>query len=265
MDKGTTTWSVGQLAERAGVSVRTLQYYDRIGLLKATLSDGGRRTYTSESLLKLQQILFLKSCGFPLDAIGGSILHPKTPEDLSEVFLRQRRLLQRQVEQLKEMLAALDGLIAQLRQGQDLSPERLFAILELMRRGDQLAFAVRYFDDAQLRGLADRFASPDANGAFMDRVRDVVAEMQALYGRGVDPAGPEGQALAARWWDMVTTFAGGDRDLLRAMFKVGENLEGWPSESSGLREAVEHFLGEALSVYFQREGIEIPESGVSGT
>ena len=55
---------VGELAKKTGVTVRTLQYYDRVGLLKPTLSEGGRRMYSRDDILKLQQILFLKSLGF---------------------------------------------------------------------------------------------------------------------------------------------------------------------------------------------------------
>lgn len=49
-------FSVGELAKKAGVTVRTLQYYDKIGLLKSTINEGGRRMYTQDDILKLQQI-----------------------------------------------------------------------------------------------------------------------------------------------------------------------------------------------------------------
>ena len=62
--------TVGKLAERMGVTVRTLQYYDREGLLSPTAeSGGGRRLYTDKDMIQLHQILSLKSLGFSLDDI----------------------------------------------------------------------------------------------------------------------------------------------------------------------------------------------------
>ena len=54
-------YTIGDLAKKAGVTVRTLQFYDRSGLLKSTLSAGGRRMFGRDDVLRLSQILFLKS------------------------------------------------------------------------------------------------------------------------------------------------------------------------------------------------------------
>jgi ABC-2 type transport system permease protein len=86
-------FTVGELAEMVGVSVRTLQYYDGAGLLKATFSEGGRRMYGQKDLLKLQQILFLKSLGFPLQKIKDNILQNDDPGTLIKLFSQQRDIM----------------------------------------------------------------------------------------------------------------------------------------------------------------------------
>lgn len=59
-------YQTGQFAKLAGVSVRTLRYYDQVGLLKPTAySPAGHRLYTDQDLLQLQRILALKFLGFP--------------------------------------------------------------------------------------------------------------------------------------------------------------------------------------------------------
>lgn len=61
-------FTVGELAKRCGVTVRTLQFYDQNGLLTPSrYSEGGRRLYGIDDLLRLQQILFYKGFGFPLE------------------------------------------------------------------------------------------------------------------------------------------------------------------------------------------------------
>ena len=64
--------TVGEVAKKMGVTVRTLQYYDKEGLLSPSAeSDGGRRLYTDKDLVMLNQIISLKSLGFSLDDIKG--------------------------------------------------------------------------------------------------------------------------------------------------------------------------------------------------
>lgn len=59
--------TVGEIAEKADVTVWKLQHYDREGLLSpSATSEGGRRLYTDKDILKLHQILSLKHLGFPL-------------------------------------------------------------------------------------------------------------------------------------------------------------------------------------------------------
>ena len=66
--------TVGEVAKKMGVTVRTLQYYDKEGLLSPSAeSDGGRRLYTDKDLVMLNQIISLKSLGFSLDDIKGRL------------------------------------------------------------------------------------------------------------------------------------------------------------------------------------------------
>ena len=62
--------TVGEVAKKMGVTVRTLQYYDKEGLFSPSgKSEGGRRLYTDKDLVRLHQILSLKSLGFSLEDI----------------------------------------------------------------------------------------------------------------------------------------------------------------------------------------------------
>ena len=66
--------TVGEVAKKMGVTVRTLQYYDKERLLSPSAeSDGGRRLYTDKDLVMLNQIISLKSLGFSLEDIKGRL------------------------------------------------------------------------------------------------------------------------------------------------------------------------------------------------
>ena len=62
--------TVGEVAKKMNVTVRTLQHYDKEGLLSpSSISEGGRRLYTDQDIVKLHQILSLKHLGFSLNDI----------------------------------------------------------------------------------------------------------------------------------------------------------------------------------------------------
>ena len=79
--------TVGELAGKMGTTVRTLQYYDREGLLSpSSESEGGRRLYTYKDMIRLHQIQALKSLGFSLGDIKNRLISLDTPEEVAEAF-----------------------------------------------------------------------------------------------------------------------------------------------------------------------------------
>jgi len=89
-----TTYTTGELARLAGVSVRTLQYYDQKNVLKPTaVSDGGRRIYTENDYEQLKLILLLKSLGLKLAAIQEIRTSDNAQEVLSLLLAEQAKRL----------------------------------------------------------------------------------------------------------------------------------------------------------------------------
>ena len=86
--------SVGELAKKMGVTVRTLQYYDTIGLLQpASFSEGGRRMYGSQEMVLLHQIRALKHLGFSLDQIKEMRSNLDSPQELAQTLKKQRKII----------------------------------------------------------------------------------------------------------------------------------------------------------------------------
>ena len=106
-------YTVKQLAKIAGISVRTLHYYDEIGLLKpSTRSASCYRQYGESDLLRLQQILFFKELNFPLEKIGRILDDPDF--DQVEALQIHRHWLQQQSERLGVLLQTIDKTILKL-------------------------------------------------------------------------------------------------------------------------------------------------------
>ncbi len=99
---------IKEFAELAGVSVRTLHYYDEIGLLRPADVDGatGYRFYDEQSLLRMQEILFYRELDFSLKSIGEILSSPDY--DKTKALKEQKHLLKLKKERLERLISAID-------------------------------------------------------------------------------------------------------------------------------------------------------------
>ena len=110
----TQTYTIKQLADMASVTTRTLRYYDQIGLLvPASTGGNGYRYYDRESLLRLQQILFLRELDVPLKEIRGLLSQPDL--DLQVVLCRHRTALDGRRKRMQKLIETIDHTIANLK------------------------------------------------------------------------------------------------------------------------------------------------------
>ena len=102
---------IKEFAEFTGVSVRTLHYYDEIGLLKPAFIDkrNGYRFYDEKSLLRMQEILFYRELDFSLQSIGEILSSPNY--DKNKALKEQKHLLTLKKERLERLISAIDGAV----------------------------------------------------------------------------------------------------------------------------------------------------------
>ena len=192
--KSSSALKVAAVARRSGVSVRTLHYYEEIGLLKPsgrTLS--GHRLYTPEDIQRLQQIRSLQQIGLSLAAIGDCLTEGRTDarqviRDHLATIEEQRSALERLEKQLRQLARQLEcgGL------GDAQTTESLLNALELITMYE------KYFTPEQQKRLEAHSASGE------EVVSPIVQELEAARQRGVPPSDQEAQRLWQR-------FSGGSR------------------------------------------------------
>jgi DNA-binding transcriptional MerR regulator len=103
----TSAWSVGDVARLAGVTVRTLHHYDRIGLLRpAVRSAAGYRGYDHDDLVRLQRILAYRELGFGLDDVAALLDDPDA--DPITRLRHQHGLVLERMERLAQIAAVLE-------------------------------------------------------------------------------------------------------------------------------------------------------------
>ncbi|HVG56949.1 MAG TPA: MerR family transcriptional regulator [Hyalangium sp.] len=119
--------TVSQVARLAGVSVRTLHHYDEIGLLVPSgRSEAGYRLYEQPDLQRLQQVLFFKELGFPLEEIARIVGDPAF--DLRAALLMQRRLLTERASRVQALIRAVDAALDSLETGTAMTKEEMFEV-----------------------------------------------------------------------------------------------------------------------------------------
>ena len=131
--------TIGELAQKMDVTVRTLQYYDREGLLKpAAISKGGRRLYSTKDIVKLHQILSFKYLGFSLVEIKTKLFNLDTPQEVAAILNQQKSVIQEQIANLSEALEATIALSREVQEMNTVDFKKYAEIIELLRLGKNI-------------------------------------------------------------------------------------------------------------------------------
>ncbi|MEU9756905.1 MerR family transcriptional regulator [Streptomyces althioticus] len=204
------SYSVGQVAAFAGVTVRTLHHYDKAGLLSPSdRSRAGYRLYGEADLVRLQQILFYRELGFPLDEIASLLENPQA-NALERLQDRLRRLNE-EIARLRRLAEVAERAIEVQRTGVPLTPEERFEVF-----GD-VAFDLSYATEAELKwahsdGQREAMARADAHTKedwrrLMGEAAAWRAELLAAFDEGEPSRGGRAMDLAeehrlhiARWF-----------------------------------------------------------------
>ena len=212
---------VGELAKRTGVSVRTLHYYDEIGLLApAQRSEAGYRLYVAEDVVRLQQIKSLRQVGFTLEEIREWLDRPGfSPQHVIGLHINR---LREQIALQRQLCERLEALVSGLRRAEaEISVEEFIQAIEVM------SMVEKYYTPEQLVWLKER-----ANQIGQARIREVeaewpvlMAEVRAEMEKGTDPASERVQALAKRWTGLMHEFTGGNPEIENAAGRMWQSEE----------------------------------------
>ena len=189
---------IREFAAFTGVSVRTLHYYDEIGLLRPARVDKatGYRFYDEASLLRMQEILFYRELDFSLKSISEILSAPNY--DKAKALQEQKQLLQLKKERLERLIAAIDNAV----KGEN-----------VMKAFDNSEFET-YKAEAQAKwGHTEAYQehAQKTKGYGKDKWNGLVADMDAIFGefascmqKGSEPGSQEAQALVKKLQDHIT-------------------------------------------------------------
>lgn len=253
--------TVGALAEKLKTTVRTLQYYDKVGLLiPSGKSEGGRRLYNDRDMVRLHQILSLKSLGFSLEEIREELILLESPEEVAGVLARQAEAIRRQIALLQINLADLLALRQEVLAMKTVDFEKYAAIITNLQIKNQDYWLIKYMDDDTLESFKHHMDLDQAK-ILTAEYNDLMAQASLYQRGGVDPAGTEGQRFAAAFWSMTQRFTRGDPSMLERLIEMGGRMESGEVEGPVGFDPVDFakvaaFIGKALDHYLGALGID---------
>ena len=236
-----------EFAKLAGVTVRALHHYDRLGLLRPRQrSRAGYRLYERRDLGRLEQIVVLKFLGMPLKQIRGLL---EKESGLPLALRRQQAVLREKRRQLDQAIAAIDNAQAACGSGREPDWKLFQYIIQEIAMQNSMDWSKKYYSPEAQGKVEERkkLWSPELQERVSREWAELLAEVEASLGE--DPAGAKAQALAARWRKLVEGFTGGDPEIQRGLNRMWADQDNWPvsaRQSFVIKPAVQEFIVRAL-------------------
>ena len=246
--------TVGEVAKKMDVTVRTLQHYDKEGLLSpSATSGGGRRLYTDKDIVKLHQILSLKHLGFSLDDIRDRLIPLDTPAGVAQVLSEQAAVVREKIASLTESLSRIEALKVEVLEMQSVDFKKYADIIINLEMKNDFYLLIKHFDSETLDHIRSRF-DKESSITFLQKFLHIQDEAIRLQDAGVPAGSPAGLQLAKGYWDLILEFTGGDATMLPTLMQIGENDEvnqEWRQKQAKAKA----FIEPALGAYFLDAGI----------
>lgn len=221
----TKLYKTKEAAKLAGVTVRTLHHYDRMGLLQPSgRGENGYRLYSQQDLVRLQHIAVLKFLGLKLSEIRE--LLRKAPTDIREALLLHRRLLMQRQKQITDAVRVIDR--AEER-GYDL--ESLLESMEALRMTERKGWMMDYYSPEAQEKIRERQKSfgPEEHAETQRKWKELIAEVEEAA-KSESPTGARAQQLAKRWNDLIFGFTQGDPQIQAGLDRLYKDKQNWPAE-----------------------------------
>lgn len=198
---------IGELAKQTGLSIRTLHYYDEIGLLVPShRTEADHRLYSNEDIIRLQQILSLRQLGLSLSEIRECLASPDY--SLPQVIDLHRDRLREQITLSQTLLKRLSGIAQELQTTQSVAVETLIEAMETITMTEQ------YFTPEQQTAIADRFRENEADW------EELLTQVRAEMAKGTAFNSPDVRYLARRWLGSMKSVVDGDHDIYASLTRM---------------------------------------------
>ena len=233
-------YRIHEFAERAGVTVKALYHYDRLGLLTPRRTAAGYRVYTDRDLERLEQIVALKFLGMPLKQI--KVVLERTALALPEALRAQRQAIEEKQVLLARAVRAIQAAEESIAEGKAADPAALRKVIEVIDMQDDIEWMKKYYsEDAWERRRLYYENGPSAE--WVELYRDAAALL------GEDPGSEEAQTLADRWLKLSVRAWTGDPDAQTDSPTAWMDRGNWPA---AMKQRLVEYKREEVAAFIKR-------------
>ncbi len=238
--------SISETANLFGISVRTLRYYDEIGILKpARVSAAGYRYYDDMAIERLQQIIFYRELEFSLKEIATMLCRPDY--DKTDALQKHRALLLLKRRHLDELISLVEDTLG----GVEMKEQKITAAdIDAVKKQYAAEAAQRWGKTAAYKESQEKYASyGKAEKVAMAEEAGEIFSAFAGY-RDVDPADRNVQALVKKWQDHITKYHYAcTKEILAGLGQMYTADERFTKSIDAYGDGTAQLISEAIAVY----------------
>ncbi|MHA7966994.1 MerR family transcriptional regulator [Paenibacillus sp. CAU 1782] len=243
---------VKEVADLVGISVRTLHHYDEIGLLVPEgATEAGYRIYSGKNLDLLQQILFFRELGFPLQTIK-NIIHSPGFDRLAA--LQQHRLMLRDKRnRLNRLLETVDKSIQFAKGESDMTNKEQFSGFDFSQNPYEKEARERW-GNAAVDSSAAKVKGMQQSGemaGFQEEMNELYRELTHM--RHNDPASPEAQEGIGKWYAMLNRVGSYTPEMFKGLGEMYVADERFTKNIDGFGEGLAAFMRDAMAEFADRQ------------
>ncbi len=245
-------YTAKKVAQLSGITVRTLHFYDEIGLLKPSfVAENGYRYYQEKELIRLQQILFFRELGFELKKIQEIIVQDDF--DTIHALHSHKHVLEKNITRLKTLIKTIDTTITYLEEKQPMNEHTLFNGFDKEKQAEHEKQLINKYGDTVKDHITESKnkikhwtkTDWDKRGAEFD---SICKELTSLLEKKYKPNAPEVQTIIKRHYEWIKNFWTPNKESYAGLGQVYASPE-WQTRFIPYHEKLGQFFADAMQVF----------------
>ncbi len=254
-------YTVKKLAKLSGTSIRTLHFYDEVGLLKpAYYGANGYRYYEEKQLLLLQQILFFRELGVELKKIQ-KVLGRSDFDQLAALH-SHRRTLEKGVERTKQLIQTIDNTIKHLNGKIKMKDKEIFdgfniALVKKSKNGESYTSAEEIVGKSVKNPTKSVKDVQERGKAFYD---NITAKTHAIFKdlihcieKGLDPATDEVQMIIKKHHSLADEIHDANKEVYKALAELYRDHPEFRKQLDPFHPKLAEYMAEAMEIFADRK------------
>lgn len=252
-------YTISKLAKMSKVSVRTLHWYDEIGLLKpAYYSANGYRHYEQEQLLLLQQILFFRELGFELKHIQKIL--KRSDFDKQAALHSHREILLKDLERVKKLIKTIDHTIEHLQGSRIMKDQEIYSGFDKEKQKEYQKYLINRYGKKAEASIAecDRNLKNWTKSDFEESKKEatqIIENLAKVWKSQKQPSSKEAQLLIKEHYEWLKTYWTPDKGSYIQLGEMYVGLEWKPTFEAYDYEhpKLAQFMADAIKIFAENE------------